>query len=47
MPDHWFSKDDDYVDVFYTLLEGRYYVGHIGASGNARMPLSPLTINPR
>ncbi|WP_462170488.1 DUF3103 family protein [Pseudoalteromonas xiamenensis] len=47
MPDHWFSNDDDYVDVFYTLFEGRQYVGQMGASGNARMSLSPLTINPR
>ncbi|MFC3033673.1 DUF3103 family protein [Pseudoalteromonas fenneropenaei] len=47
MPDHWFSNDDDYVDVFYTLFEGKSYVGRMGASSNAKISLSPLTINPR
>ncbi|TMP30002.1 DUF3103 domain-containing protein [Pseudoalteromonas rubra] len=47
MPDHWFSNDDDYVDVFYTLFEGQNYSGHMGASNNAKITLSPLTIEPR
>ncbi|MCF2908674.1 DUF3103 domain-containing protein [Pseudoalteromonas sp. DL2-H2.2] len=47
MPDHWFSNDDDYVDVFYTLFEGQNYSGYMGASNNAKMTLSPLTIEPR
>ena len=47
MPSHWFSNDDDYVDVFYTLFEGQRYNNHMGASNNAKITLSPLTINPR
>ncbi|GMM85913.1 DUF3103 family protein [Pseudoalteromonas sp. MTN2-4] len=47
MPSHWFSNDDDYVDVFYTLFEGQKYSNHMGASNNAKITLSPLTINPR
>ncbi|AZZ99741.1 DUF3103 family protein [Pseudoalteromonas sp. R3] len=47
MPDHWFSNDDDYVDVFYTLFEGQNYSGYMGASNNAKITLSPLTIEPR
>ena len=47
MPSHWFSNDDDYVDVFYTLFEGQRYSNYMGASNNAKITLSPLTINPR
>ncbi|KZN51045.1 DUF3103 family protein [Pseudoalteromonas luteoviolacea] len=47
MPSHWFSNDDDYVDVFYTLFENRRYSNLMGASNNAKMTLSPLTIEPR
>ncbi|BBN80118.1 hypothetical protein PA25_01030 [Pseudoalteromonas sp. A25] len=47
MPSSWFTNDDDYVDVFYTLFEGQQYTDHMGASGNAKVSLSPLTINPR
>ncbi|MBE0364453.1 hypothetical protein PULV_a2793 [Pseudoalteromonas ulvae UL12] len=47
MPDGWFTNDDDYVDVFYTLFEGRQYQGHRGASSNATITLTPLMINPR
>jgi hypothetical protein len=47
MPSHWFSNDDDYLDVFYTLFEGQTYSNHMGASNNARITLTPLTINPR
>ncbi|WP_247684832.1 DUF3103 family protein [Pseudoalteromonas luteoviolacea] len=47
MPSHWFTNDDDYVDVFYTLFENRQYNNVMGASNNAKMTLSPLTIEPR
>ena len=47
MPSHWFTNDDDYVDVFYTLFENRQYNNLMGASNNAKMTLSPLTIEPR
>ncbi|NUZ12131.1 DUF3103 family protein [Pseudoalteromonas sp. McH1-7] len=47
MPSHWFTNDDDYVDVYYTLFEGQRYNDHMGASGNAKITLEPLTINPR
>ena len=47
MPDGWFTNDDDYVDVFYTLFENQTYQNHRGASSNATITLSPLTINPR
>lgn len=47
MPSHWFSNDDDYLDVFYTLFEGQTYTGHMGASGNAKVTITPLTIDPR
>ncbi|NQZ09900.1 MAG: DUF3103 family protein [Algicola sp.] len=45
MPDDWFINDDDYVDVFYTILKGSTYTNHYGASGNAKISLEPLTIN--
>ncbi len=45
MPDDWFSNDDDYVDVFYTILKDQTYTNHYGASGNAKMTLAPLSIN--
>lgn len=47
MPDEWFTNNDDYVDVFYTLFEGQQYTQHTGASVNATITLSPLQINPR
>ncbi|MBQ4864562.1 DUF3103 family protein [Pseudoalteromonas sp. MMG013] len=47
MPAHWFSNDDDYIDVFYTLFEGQHYDAHMGASGNAKVTIKPVTINPR
>jgi hypothetical protein len=45
MPDGWFSNDDDYVDVFYTILKDTTYTNRYGASGNAKMTLAPLNIN--
>ena len=47
MPDGWFTNDDDYLDVFYTLFENQNYHDHRGASSNATITLTPLTINPR
>ena len=47
MPDEWFTNNDDYVDVFYTLFENKDYQEYKGASSNATITLSPLEINPR
>jgi hypothetical protein len=47
LPDAWFTNDDDYIDVFYTLQEGMSYADHAGASDNATISLEPLTIQPR
>lgn len=44
MPAGWFANDDDYVDSYYTLEKGRYYSGHVGAAGNARVSLSPYML---
>lgn len=45
MPDHFFTNDDDYVDVFYTLEMGKTYTGYQGASRNATITLVPYTIS--
>ncbi|MFT4927338.1 MAG: hypothetical protein ACI8WB_003444 [Phenylobacterium sp.] len=45
MPSGWFSNDDDYLDVFYTIMKNSTYTNHYGASGNAKINLQPLTIN--
>ena len=47
MPDAWFTNDDDYVDVYYTLLEGHTYNNHQGAGDNATATFEPLVIAPR
>lgn len=47
MPDAWFTNDDDFVDVYYTLQEGETYTNHYGAGGNARAHFAPLMIQPR
>lgn len=47
MPSSWFTNDDDFVDVFYTLQEGQTYTYYFGAGGNARATLTPLIIEPR
>lgn len=44
MPAEWFTDDDDYVDVFYTVEKGRYYSWLYGASGNAHINLAPYTL---
>lgn len=46
IPDGLLVNDDDYVDVFYTLMQDTSYVDHPGASGNAVTTFEPLTINP-
>ncbi|OXX65623.1 hypothetical protein B9J82_02430 [Vibrio sp. V10_P2A27P122] len=46
IPDGLLVNDDDYVDVFYTLMQDTSYVDHPGASGNAVATFEPLTINP-
>lgn len=40
------TNDDDFVDVYYTLMQDSSYVDHPGAGGNAVVTLEPLTINP-
>jgi hypothetical protein len=47
LPDAWFTNDDDYVDVYYTLLEGQAYNNYQGAGGNAIATFEPLVIAPR
>jgi hypothetical protein len=44
MPDAWFTNDDDYVDVYYTL-EDKPYVNFYGVSNNAKITLKPYTLN--
>ncbi|HEU4404146.1 MAG TPA: DUF3103 family protein [Polyangiaceae bacterium] len=44
MPGGWFSNDDDYVDVFYTLEKGATYTDRMGVSGNAKISLVPYTL---
>jgi hypothetical protein len=44
MPSSWFANDDDYVDSFYTLEKGRAYSNYAGAGGNARISLTPYTL---
>ncbi len=45
MPDDWFINDDDFVDVFYTILKDSSYSNYYGAGANAKISLEPLTIN--
>ncbi|WP_394247089.1 DUF3103 domain-containing protein [Vibrio profundi] len=46
IPDGALTNDDDFVDVYYTLMQDTSYVDHPAASGNAVSTLEPLTINP-
>ncbi len=46
IPDGLLVNDDDFVDVYYTLLQDTSYVDHPAASGNAVVTLEPLTISP-
>lgn len=43
MPSNWFTNDDDYVDVFYSM-ENKEYKNYPGASRNARITLRPYII---
>ncbi|NRD74082.1 DUF3103 family protein [Shewanella sp. VB17] len=47
MPDGWFTNDDDFVDVYYTLQEGDNYIHHSGAGANVKATFEPLMINQR
>ncbi len=44
MPGSWFTNDDDYLDVFYTIEKNRSYTDQYGASGNARITLKPYVL---
>lgn len=44
MPSGWFTNDTDYLDSFYLLQRGQAYSGRMGAANNARVTLSPLTL---
>ncbi|ENM5841933.1 DUF3103 domain-containing protein [Vibrio mimicus] len=46
IPDGVLVNDDDFVDVFYTLMQDTPYTDHPGASGNAVATFEPLTIYP-
>ncbi|OOE39976.1 hypothetical protein BZG06_15395 [Salinivibrio kushneri] len=46
IPDGWLTNDDDFVDVYYTLLKGREYRDHPSAGGNTIATWEPLTIEP-
>lgn len=46
IPDGALTNDDDFVDVYYTLMQDTSYVDHPGAGVNAVVTLEPLTINP-
>lgn len=46
MPSSWFSDDDDYCDVFYTLERDHTYTDYRGVSNNVRLSLVPYTLNP-
>jgi hypothetical protein len=45
MPAQWFTNDDDYVDVMYTLFKNQTYTDHYGAGGNIKVTLEPLNIS--
>lgn len=44
MPSQWFTNNDDYVDVFYTIEKGRYYSSYYGASANAKVSMAPYIL---
>lgn len=46
IPDGALTNDDDFVDVFYTLMQDSEYVDHPAAGGNAVATFAPLTIDP-
>lgn len=44
MPDSWWTDDDDYMDVLYTLMKYQTLNGQYGVSGNVRVDMEPLVI---
>lgn len=46
IPDGALTNDDDFVDVYYTLMQDTSYVDHPGAGANAVATFEPLTIEP-
>jgi len=46
IPDGLLTNDDDYVDVYYTIMQNTPYVDRPGAGGNATATFKPVTINP-
>lgn len=46
IPEGVLVNDDDFVDVYYTLMQNTPYVDRPGAGGNAVASLTPVTISP-
>ena len=46
IPDGVLVNDDDFVDVYYTLMQITPYVDRPGAGGNAVASFTPVTISP-
>ncbi|MGN2670729.1 DUF3103 domain-containing protein [Aliivibrio fischeri] len=44
LPDDLFVNDDDFVDVFYTIMKDTQYTEHSGAGNNATADFAPLII---
>ena len=44
LPDDLFINDDDFVDVFYTIMKDTEYTDHSGAGNNAVADFAPLII---
>ncbi|MEZ9470981.1 DUF3103 domain-containing protein [Vibrio lentus] len=46
IPESVLVNDDDFVDVYYTLMQNTPYVDRPGAGGNAVASFTPVTISP-
>ncbi|WP_210441706.1 DUF3103 domain-containing protein [Vibrio crassostreae] len=46
IPEGVLVNDDDFVDVYYTLMQNTPYVDRPGAGGNAVASFAPVTISP-
>ena len=46
IPEGVLVNDDDFVDVYYTLMQNTPYVDRPGAGGNAIASFTPVTISP-
>ncbi|MBB1466451.1 DUF3103 domain-containing protein [Vibrio sp. SG41-7] len=46
IPEGVLVNDDDFVDVYYTLMQNTPYVNRPGAGGNAVASFAPVTISP-